>query len=125
MNRSSVCNGAMLRCSLGSVPGTLVVLRPSLSADTMQAIGTVQDSRPMENILPFGTCSAAAHPLISTGAAPCIPQTNEVWTQQTPSIRYQGQAALRGDATLRCEYGGIISVIQPVHLTVSLAEQGM
>lgn len=125
MTRSSVCNGAVLGCSMGSVPSVLVVLRRSASAEAAQAIATIEDRQPLENILPFGTCHALAHPLIGTGAAPCVPQTHELWTQNAPAVRYQGQAALRCDATLSCAYGGVIRVFNPVHLSASLSAKGI
>lgn len=124
MTRSSVCNGAILSCSLGSVPSPLVVVRQSASAEAAQAIAAISDSRPLENILPFGICAAATHPLAATLAAPCVPQTSELWSQRTPSVRYHGQVALRQDATLACAYGGVVSVVQPIHMSTSLSERG-
>lgn len=124
MNPSAVCHGATLQCSQGSAPSLLQARPHSLGTDRALTLATVNDAGPLLNILPFGTCLAPAHPLSSTGAAPCLPQTSGCWQLRAPAIRYQGQSALRSDATLTCGYGGVIRVLSPGPHAIGLPEPG-
>ena len=47
-----VCMGAMLSCSFGVAPGTLVVLPLSQVMTTMPA-ANIMDNKPMMNVLPL------------------------------------------------------------------------
>lgn len=124
MSKTSVCHGAMLQCIFGSTQSFLLVPRHATGTEALQAFATVEDSRPLSNIQPFGNCFAAAHPLAHTGAAPCVPQTHSLWELRAPSVRYEQRVALRSDAALRCGYGGVITVIQAGQQTTQVTEQG-
>lgn len=124
MSMTGVCHGAMLRCAFGSTLSTLLVSRHATGTEASQAFATVEDNHPLRNIQPFGNCFAAAHPLAHTGAAPCVPQTHSLWELRAPSVRYEQRVALRGDASLRCEYGGVITVLQPGQQATQVTEQG-
>lgn len=124
MSQSAVCHGATLSCSQGSAFSLLQVRRHSLGTDRALTLATVNDALPLVNIAPFGACLAPAHPLAATGAAPCVPQTAGCWQLRAPSTRYQGQSALRSDATLTCGYGGVIRVLQPGPHAIALPESG-
>lgn len=125
MSQSAVCHGATLRCSQGCAPGLLQVVPHSLGTDRALTLATVNDALPLVNIPGFGTCLSPAHPLAAMGAAPCLPQTAGCWLLRAPSIRYQGQSALRSDATLSCAYGGVITVVQPGPHAIELPEHSV
>ena len=52
-----VCGGAMLQCSFGAAPGTLMVL-PANMVMTAMPIANIMDNKPMVNIMPFGMCNS-------------------------------------------------------------------
>lgn len=109
MNQS-VCHGAELRCSCGSLPGLLQLAGGGTSTATVQALATVLDHRPLVQIPAFGSCLCAGHPLAATAFAPppCVPQTAQPWTQPHATPRLGAAPLLTADATLRCAYGGEI-----------------
>lgn len=111
MSQPAVCHGAPLGCSQGSAPGGLVVTPHSAGTGQALHFATVDDAQPLRNITPFGLCLSPTHPLAATGAAPCVPQTAGCWQLRAPAVRYQGKSALRSDATLSCQLGGVIRVL--------------
>lgn len=125
MSSPGVCDGALLGCSCGTSFSTLQLHRRGMGTDTKLSFATVADARPLTNVQPFGSCLSAAHPMAQSGAAPCVPQTPSLWELRAPAVRYQQLAALRGDATLQCEYGGKISVVKAGQLSTQVREGGV
>lgn len=122
MSSSAVCHGAMLQCSQGTGLAHLSARPRGVGTDLALSLATVNDALPLVNIPPFGSCLAPAHPLATTGAAPCLPQTSGGWQLRAPSTLYLGQSALRADATLTCAYGGVIRVVQPGPQAIELPD---
>ena len=58
---NQVCMGAMLKCSFGMAPGTLMVL-PANLVMTKVPDANIMDNKPMLNIMPFGMCQSMANP---------------------------------------------------------------
>ena len=120
----AVCNGALLRCTQGSLPGALCIRPHGAGTDRTMALATVQDARPLVNLSPFGNCLSTAHPLWATGSAPCVPQTCGLWQLRAPAVHYAQAPALRSDATLQCQYGGLITITDAGQQATGLREQG-
>lgn len=87
--------GAMLECKMGSMPkrmnlpvghGVYLLDNPMINK---------MDSKPMVNIMPFGTCSCTGNP------TPCIPATVGPW------MKTHGMAVTM-DSFLVCAKGGLI-----------------
>lgn len=63
-----VCGGAMLQCSFGAAPSTLIIL-PANRVISAQPIANIMDNKPMVNILPIGVCSSPANPAVAAATA--------------------------------------------------------
>jgi Domain of unknown function (DUF4280) len=120
-----VCNGAMLQCSFGIAPSSLVVL-PVGRTLTGTPDANIMDNKPMMNIMPFGMCQSLANPQVAaaTSAAmgvltpmPCIPMTTAPWAPGTPTVLVAGQPALNNSSKLMCMWAGIISIQMPGQTT--------
>jgi Domain of unknown function (DUF4280) len=120
-----VCMGATLQCSFGLAPSSMVVL-PVNQVLTGVPAATIMDNKPMENIMPFGMCTAPANPeVISETAAalgvptpaPCIPNTVAPWVVGAPTVMIASMPALDSNSKLMCMWGGVIQVVVPGQTT--------
>jgi hypothetical protein len=121
-----VTNGAMLMCSFGVAPGTLMV--PPLNrvmAGTPAA--NIMDNKPMMNVMPFGMCQSMANPMVAAATAaalgvltpmPCIPNTAAPWAAGAPTVLIGNMPALNNSSKLMCNYGGVIQINVPGQFTV-------
>ncbi|MCT4604675.1 MAG: DUF4280 domain-containing protein [Marinisporobacter sp.] len=116
-----VANGAMLKCSFGNVPSSMMVLPESRVLSTSPA-ATIMDYKPLVNILPFGMCMSLANPTVASATAaalgvltpmPCIPNTTAPWLPGCQNVIIGGKPALNHSSKLMCMWGGIIQVAQP------------
>ena len=123
-----VCMGAMLQCSFGAAPSSLVVL-PDKRTLTGTPDATIMDNKPLVNIMPFGMCSAASNPAViaATSAAlgvftpaPCVPATPAPWMPGADKVLIGNMPALDNNCTLTCVYGGVIKVTNPGQTTVMI-----
>jgi hypothetical protein len=125
-----VVMGAMLMCTFGAAPASLV----ATSAPTVTAGGnpaaTIMDFAPMENIATFGMCMSIANPQVAAATAaalgvltpqPCIPATAAPWTPGSPTVTLCGFPALVSDDMCMCMWAGEISISFPGQVTVSVA----
>ncbi|WP_448213876.1 DUF4280 domain-containing protein [Colwellia sp. MEBiC06753] len=122
-----VTNGAMLMCSQGMAPSTLVV--PPINrvmVDNMPA-ANIMDFKPMVNILPFGMCRSLANPTVAaaTSAAlgvltpmPCIPVIPAPWAPGAPTDLIAYFPALNNSSKCMCTWAGTISITNPGATTV-------
>lgn len=117
-----VCSGAMLQCSFGVAPSSLVVLPVNKIMTGNMPSANIMDNKPMVNILPFGMCSSPANPTVAAATAaalgvltpmPCIPSTPAPWTPGAPTVLLGNLPALDDISKLMCLWGGVISVIYP------------
>ena len=60
--------GAMLQCSFGAAPSSLVVLPTNKILATTPA-ANIMDNKPMLNIMPFGVCMSMANPMVAAATA--------------------------------------------------------
>jgi hypothetical protein len=107
-----VVNGALLRCSCGAAPSSLVVLPVHREQIEDQFAANIMDHVPMVNIMPFGAC------IILEG--PCVPATLASWTPGSPSVMLDDQPALDDISILECMVGGVIMVSYPGQTTTQI-----
>jgi hypothetical protein len=123
-----VCMGAMLQCSFGAAPSSLVVL-PQNAVLTGTPAATIMDNAPMMNILPFGMCNSPANPMVAAATAaalgvltpmPCIPVTAAPWAPGSPTVLIGNMPALNNSSKLLCNWGGAIQITQAGQSTTTI-----
>lgn len=116
-----VCMGAMLQCSFGVAPSTLVVL-PANRVLTGTPAANIMDHKPMVNVPPFGMCQSMANPTVAAATAaalgvltpmPCVPVTPAPWIVGAPTVHIGSMPALNNTSRLMCTWGGVIQVTSP------------
>jgi hypothetical protein len=110
------CMGAMMKCSFGMAPSTLMPTPKTVMTSNMMA-ANILDNKPIINILPFGMCQSLANPTVAaaTSAAmgvltpmPCIPNTPAPWVPGAPTVMLCNAPALNNTSKLMCIWGGVI-----------------
>ena len=123
-----VCTGAMLQCSFGVAPSSLVVL-PTNLVMTGAPAATIMDHAPIVNVPPFGMCTSPANPVVAAATAaalgvltpmPCIPATAAPWIVGAPTVLVGNMPALNNSAKLICNWGGVIQIGVPGQATVQV-----
>src|SRR3954452_5078743 len=116
---SQVCMGAMMMCSFGVAPSSLVVLPTNRVQTDMVPDANIMDHIPMTNIMPFGMCMSPANPTVAAATAaalgvltpmPCIPNTPAPWVAGAPNVLLDQTPALDNVSTLNCIWAGVITV---------------
>lgn len=116
-----VCGGATLSCPFGMAPSTLMVT-PEKKVLNNLPVATIDNNKPMVNILPFGMCTSMSNPQVSAATAaalgvltpmPCIPVITAPWTPGSPTVLIGGKPALNQTSKLMCNWGGVIQVVNP------------
>lgn len=123
-----VCMGAMLQCSFGVAPSTLVVL-PQNAVLTTTPAANIMDNKPIVNVPPFGMCQSLANPAVAAATAaamgaltpmPCMPVLTAPWIVGSPTVLLGNMPTLSSDSQLICAYGGVIQITNPGQVTVQL-----
>jgi hypothetical protein len=123
-----VCMGAMLKCTFGAAPSSLMVL-PTSMVMTNVPDANIMDNVPLLNVLPFGTCTSMANPMViaATAAAmgaltpmPCIPVTVAPWVPGSPTVLLGNMPALDNASKLMCTWGGVIGINSAGQTSVSI-----
>ena len=118
---NQVAMGAMLQCSFGAAPATLVVL-PTTCVTATTPAANISAYAPVVNVPPFGVCSSMANPTVAsaTSAAmgvltpmPCVPVCVAPWAPGAPTVTVGGMPALDDSSKLTCTWGGVISINAP------------
>ena len=113
-----VVNGAVLECSEGLAPGSLLVIRPTVTAGKQPA-ANVTDTKPIANLVPFGMCNSKSNPAVisaTTAAqgvhtpAPCFPKISGQWQAKCQKVKLAGAKALDEKGELMCDWAGKITV---------------
>jgi hypothetical protein len=121
-----VCMGAMMMCSFGAAPSSLVVL-PANQTFTGTPAANIMDNKPIVNIPPFGMCSSIANPVVATATTaalgvltpmPCVPATVAPWTPGAPTVLIGNMPALDSNSKLMCIWAGVIQITSPGQTTV-------
>ncbi|MCI0869836.1 MAG: DUF4280 domain-containing protein [Chloroflexi bacterium] len=122
-----VTMGAMMMCTFGVAPSTLMVTPENMVNAGNKPAATIMDNVPMKNIMPFGMCSSPSNPTVAsaTSAAlgvltpmPCIPVTSAPWMPPSPKVMIKNKPALLSTAKLMCNWGGSISITMAGQMTV-------
>jgi hypothetical protein len=124
-----VVMGAIMQCSFGVSPMSLIVLPTNRTLVENRPAATIMDYQPGVNILGFGMCTSLANPAVAaaTTAAsgvltpmPCLPVTTAPWLPGSPTVLIGNLPALNDTSTCICMLGGIISITYPGQLTNSI-----
>jgi len=123
-----VCMGAMLKCTFGIAPGSLMVL-PASGVMTGVPDANIMDNVPMVNILPFGMCQSLANPMVAAATAaalgtltpmPCIPVTAAPWMPGSPTVLLGNMPSLNNSSKCMCNWGGVIGIDMAGQFTVEV-----
>ncbi len=124
-----VCMGAMMQCSFGMAPSSLVVLPTNRVMTNMVPDANIMDHIPMVNIMPFGMCQSLANPTVAaaTTAAlgvltpmPCIPVTPAPWIAGAPTVLLGNFPTLDNVSQLMCTWAGVITFTDAGEETVEV-----
>ncbi len=119
------CMGAMMMCTQGMAPSTLMPTPKTVLTGNMVA-ANILDHVPMLNIMPFGMCRSPANPMVAAATAaalgvltpmPCIPATPAPWMPGAPTVLLCGAPALNNTSKLMCMWAGTISITMPGQFT--------
>lgn len=116
-----VCTGATLRCTMGTSCPKLKATPKNVSL-TGKEQANVADYVSLKNIPGFGKCRSLKYPPTASATAahhgkltpmPCVPGTCPKWKVIDKDSLICGEPALLKPATLKCMYGGTISIVDP------------
>ena len=114
-----VVNGAMMLCTFGTAPGTLIVLPANRTLAGNLPAANIMDYKPHVNIPGFVMCTSMANPVTAsqTSAASgvltpgaCTPMTAAPWAPGAPTVMIANMPALNNLSVCQCSYGGTISI---------------
>ena len=123
-----VCMGAMMQCSFGAAPSSLIV-PPASGVLTGTPAATIMNNVPVANVPPFGMCNSPANPMViaATAAAlgvltpmPCLPVLPAPWVPGSPTVLIGNMPALNADSKLMCAWAGVIQISSPGQATVQI-----
>jgi hypothetical protein len=124
-----VCMGAMMQCSFGVAPSSLVVLPTNRVMTNMVPDANIMDHIPMVNIMPFGMCTSVANPTVAAATAaalgvltpmPCIPATPAPWVAGAPTVLLGNFPSLDNVSQLMCMWAGVITFVDAGEATVQI-----
>ena len=99
-----VTQGAVLQCSFGLSPCTLVITVPSRPKCTL--------SNPT-----VSSATSAAMGVLTP--MPCVPVISSPWSPGSSQVKVGGIAALTDNSKCMCSYGGNISITSPGNTMVT------
>ena len=114
--------GAMLACTFGIAPSTLVPKGTSKVMVEGRPAATVMDNAGGVNIPPFGLCNSLANPTVAAATAaalgvltpmPCVPLVPAPWVPGAIKTMLGNQPALVSGSTCQCAFGGVIQMTMP------------
>jgi Domain of unknown function (DUF4280) len=124
-----VCMGAMMQCSFGMAPSSLVVLPTNRVMTNQVPDANIMDHIPMVNIMPFGMCTSIANPVVASATAaalgvltpmPCIPATPAPWVAGAPTVLLGNFPSLDNVSQLMCMWAGVITFVDAGEATVEI-----
>jgi hypothetical protein len=124
-----VCMGAMMQCTFGVAPSSLVVLPTNRVMTNMVPDANIMDHIPMVNIMPFGMCTSIANPTVAAATAaalgvltpmPCIPATPAPWIAGAPTVLLGNFPSLDNVSQLMCMWAGVITFVDAGEATVQI-----
>lgn len=124
-----VCMGAMMQCTFGMAPSSLVVLPTNKVVTNEMPDANIMDHIPMTNIMPFGMCQSPANPEVAAATAaalgvltpmPCVPNTPAPWAPGAETVLLGNFPTLDNISQLECIWGGVITFTDPGEETVEV-----
>ena len=124
-----VCMGAIMMCSFGLAPSSLLVLPTNKVNTDIVPDANIMDHIPMANIMPFGMCTCPANPVVAAATAaalgvltpmPCITATPAPWVPGAATVNIAFFPALDNVSQLMCVYGGVIQFVNAGEMTVNI-----
>jgi len=121
--------GAMMQCSFGMAPSSLVVLPINRVMTNQMPDANIMDHIPMTNIMPFGMCMSIANPTVAAATAaalgvltpmPCIPATPAPWVAGAPTVLLGNFPSLDNVSQLMCMWAGVITFVDAGEVTVDI-----
>jgi hypothetical protein len=121
--------GAMMQCSFGMAPSSLVVLPTNRVMTNNVPDANIMDHIPMVNIMPFGMCNSPSNPVVAAATAaalgvltpmPCIPATPAPWIAGAPTVLLGNFPSLDNVSQLMCIWGGVITFTNAGEATVEI-----
>ncbi|NQU87936.1 MAG: DUF4280 domain-containing protein [Mariniphaga sp.] len=116
-----VSNSAMLTCTMGIAPSSLMVLPTDMVFTENKPMATIMDHKPFVNVMPFALCNSPLCPTfikVSATPGPCVPNLPIPWAPGKPDVMVGNKPALTQQCSLTCIYGGMIKVAFPGEMTV-------
>jgi len=119
---------ATLMCTMGIGPSQLMVTPQNRVCAQNQPAANIMDHVPFVNIMPFPLCNSIANPVVAAATAAklgvftpgaCVPTTPSPWAPGSPTVLIAKTPALNNSSQCMCVYGGVISITNPVAITVS------
>jgi len=116
-----VTSGALLKCSFGMAPSSLMVVDPTRPKVQGMPMANIMDNKPMANIMPFGMCQSMANPTVASATAaamgvltpmPCMPVIAAPWMPGGKEM-VSNMPALLDNCKCMCNWGGNIAVNFP------------
>lgn len=116
-----VCTGAVMKCTMGTSTAKLKATPKNVSLVGKDQ-ANIADFVSMVNVPGFGRCRSLAYPPTAAATAanhghltpmPCVPGTCPFWSAVDKNSLVCGQPALLKAATLKCSFGGTISIVSP------------
>jgi hypothetical protein len=124
-----VCMGAMLQCSFGAAPSSLIVTPENMVNSSSMSAATIMDNVPVKNVPPFGMCTTQSNPAVAAATtaalgvptpAPCMPVTTAPWTPGSTTVLIKNKPALNNSSKLMCTWGGVIQITYAGQVTVNV-----
>jgi len=112
--------GAVLQCSFGVAPSTLMVL-PTNRVLTSTPVANIMDTIPFVNILPFAMCNSMANPAVAAATAAALGVLTPMpctWVPGGPTVLVGNMPAVNNSCKLMCSFGGVIQIVSPGQFTV-------
>lgn len=115
----AVVAGALLQCSFGLAPASLVVLPVDMVNVEGRPAATVTCCE-IVNVPTFGMCTSLANPEVAAATAaalgvltpmPCVPLLTP-WIPVSTTL-IGGAPALVAGSTCICAYGGVVEILMP------------
>jgi hypothetical protein len=116
-------------CSFGVAPSSAVFLPTNQTLASKMPAGTITDSIPFLNVLPFSMCQSMANPSVAAATAaklgvftpmPCTPVPAGVWIVGSPTVMIAKKPALNSTSQLICSFGGVINITFAGQVTVQI-----
>ncbi len=125
-----VVAGAMMTCSFGVAPASLIVLPANKTLAGGPPAANIVDHKPLVNIPTFGMCTTQSNPAVAAATAaalgtptpaPCVPNTVAPWAPGATGTLIGNMPALHDGCTCNCMWGGVIQVSYPGEVIVDVA----